>query len=319
MIGNDINFASELLKTGNVVGIPTETVYGLAANALNVEAVLKVFEVKNRPHFDPLIIHVSDVSEMDKYVKYIPDVLRNLAEKCMPGPITLLLEKKEIIPDLVTSGSPFVAIRIPSHTMTRQLLQKCDFPLAAPSANPFGYISPTTAQHVEDQLGDKIPYILDGGPCEVGLESTIVGIENGKVTVFRKGGLPVDTIENILGHPVELKLHSSSQPSAPGMLSLHYAPHKPFYIVHDENEWGKVIKNNEACVLRFDSFLPDFPKENQRVLSVKADMKEAAKNLFACMRELDKLPGENIYAELLPERGLGLAINDRLRRAAAER
>lgn len=319
MIGKDIDYASELLKSGNVVGIPTETVYGLAANALNVEAVLKVFEVKNRPHFDPLIIHVSDVSEMGKYVKDIPDVLHKLAVNCMPGPITLLLEKKQIIPDLVTSGSRFVAIRIPSHTMTRQLLLKCDFPLAAPSANPFGYISPTTAQHVEDQLGDKIPYILDGGPCEVGLESTIAGIENGKVTVYRKGGLPVETIEYISGQKVNVKTHSTSQPTAPGMLSLHYAPHKSFFIVNDNADWEKIKFNKETCILRFFSLLPDFPKENQRVLSVTGDMKEAAKNLFACMRELDKLPGENIYTELLPEEGLGLAINDRLRRAAAER
>lgn len=223
MIGTDVDQAVALLEAEEVVAIPTETVYGLAGNAFSVKAVSGIFEAKNRPSFDPLIVHVADKNSIKEVVQNIPKELDTLSRHFMPGPLTLLLPKNEKISDLVTAGSPLVAIRIPQHPLAKALLQRLSFPLCAPSANPFGYISPTHAEHVEAQLGEKIPYILDGGACEVGVESTIVGMEEGKVTIFRKGGIPVEALEALIG-PVQVKTHSSSNPKAPGMLKSHYAP-----------------------------------------------------------------------------------------------
>jgi L-threonylcarbamoyladenylate synthase len=183
IIGTDIQLAARLLRDGEVVAIPTETVYGLAGNALNANAVLKIYEAKNRPHFNPLIIHVASPDHFKLYVSEIYDSVYRLAEKFCPGPLTFLLPKRDIVPDLVTAGSSKVAIRVPAHSTTLMLLRRLDFPLAAPSANPFGYVSPVTAQHVYDGLNNKIPYILDGGACNVGVESTIAGFENGNVII----------------------------------------------------------------------------------------------------------------------------------------
>ncbi|MBK9256306.1 MAG: threonylcarbamoyl-AMP synthase [Saprospiraceae bacterium] len=314
MIGNDINLAAKLLINGDVIGIPTETVYGLAGNALNEETVLRIFQIKQRPHFDPLIIHVKDVSEISKYSEEFPDELRHLASLFMPGPLTLLLRKKNNIPDLVTSGSDFVAIRIPAHDVTLQLLQKLEFPLAAPSANPFGYISPTTAQHVADQLGDKIPYILDGGACQIGIESTIIGIENGSITIYRKGGLSIKDIQDNVKSRVVVKDISTSNPAAPGMLLSHYAPRVPLYL--DVNHKPKNIDLERCGYIRFKEKLADVSENTQIILSENGDYKEAARKLFAGMRLLDKMDIDYIIAELLPEEDIGIAINDRLRRAA---
>lgn len=317
MIGNDISVAAKLLSEGETVGIPTETVYGLAANALNEESVLRIFEVKNRPHFDPLIVHVRSIEDMEQFVVSIPDKLRLLARSCMPGPLTLLLEKKEIIPDLVTSGSSRVALRIPAHPMTIELLNALDFPLAAPSANPFGYISPTTAKHVDNQLGDKIPYILDGGPCQVGLESTIAGMEEDRVVIYRKGGLEVEKMEQLLGEKVLVKPHSSSKPDAPGMLTLHYAPRKKMILAGEGFDWTIPGLEKDTCFLRFTKYVQGVSENRQKILAPSGDMHEAARHLFRYMRELDDMPCRVIYAEKLPSRGLGIAINDRLTRAAA--
>lgn len=305
-----------LLRQSEVVAIPTETVYGLAGNALDESAVLKIFQVKQRPHFDPLIIHVGAINDIEKYVTHIPVILRKLAEKFMPGPLTLLLEKKSVIPDLVTSGSDLVAVRIPDHPLTLSLLSMLDFPLAAPSANPFGYISPTTATHVADQLGDKIKYILDGGPCAVGIESTIVGMTDMGLTVFRKGGLSFDAIRHVCGVEPFILSVSTSNPSAPGMLTAHYAPKAPLIIGDISNLQNKYDLSKTGAI-RFRSYLKALPEINQIVLSANGNYAEAARNLFAGMRLLDKLNLDVIVAELLPEEDLGIAINDRLRRAAA--
>ncbi len=230
-IGTDVAAAKALLEAGNVVGIPTETVYGLAGNALDPDAVLTIFRVKNRPSFDPLIVHTDAISKLDHFVTHIPEPVRRLAEAFWPGPLTLLFPKRDLIPDLVTAGLPAVAIRIPRHPLTLSLLRSLDFPLAAPSANPFGYISPTTAQHVADQLGNQVPYILDGGSADIGLESTIIGVENNQLTVFRLGGMALEQIEAVAG-PVAVRTHSTSNPAAPGMLSSHYAPRKPLSSWH---------------------------------------------------------------------------------------
>lgn len=316
MIGTNLSQAVKLLKQGQVVAIPTETVYGLAGNALDIKAISEIFHVKQRPSFDPLIIHIANLSDAHKWVKEIPQSLLSLAEQFMPGPLTLLLKRKLIIPDLVTAGSAHVALRIPAHPLTQRLLQQLNFPLAAPSANPFGYISPTQAAHVQQQLGEKIPYILDGGPCPVGLESTIVGLENEQVTVFRKGGLAIEAIEKFLGQKIQVKPFSSSNPEAPGMLKSHYAPHTPFFL----DQLSVVLqqfKKEDVGYLSFKDYSTLLPEAQQIRLSPQGDYKEAAQNLFAAMRLLDNRGLKGIVAELLPEKDLGLAINDRLRRAAA--
>jgi L-threonylcarbamoyladenylate synthase len=229
IIGTDIIQAKQLLEQGKLVAIPTETVYGLAGNALNPDAVLSIFKTKNRPSFDPLIVHTDSIEKIERWVKKIPTPLKTLASQVWPGPLTILLPKKEIIPDLVTAGLESVAIRIPNHPLTLSLLQSLDFPLAAPSANPFCYISPTQAEHVNQQLGGLIPYILDGGACQIGIESTIVAWENNQLHVLRLGGLSVEAIENLSQQKVQLQLNQSSNPQAPGMLKSHYAPLKPLY------------------------------------------------------------------------------------------
>ncbi len=313
-IGADPDQAAAWLLNGNCVAVPTETVYGLAANALNPAAVVRIFEIKNRPAFDPLIVHVPGLEQAERYAEAIPAPLRRLAEHFWPGPLTILVPKRSIVPDLVTSGLPRVALRAPAHPLMQALLQSLPFPLAAPSANPFGYISPTTAQHVFDQLQGKIPYILDGGPCRVGVESTIAGFENGQTTIYRLGGLPLETIETCIG-PVQVQLNQSSNPTAPGMLKSHYAPRKPM-ILFEKTPWPADGRRTGALTFRRRTDLPEHAL--QIVLSKSGDLAEAAQNLFAALRTLDLADIDLIAAEKLPEEGLGRAINDRLRRAAAQ-
>lgn len=310
-IGTDIAFAAELLKRGEVVGIPTETVYGLAGNALSPDAVIKIFEAKNRPFFDPLIVHCKTMDVVGDYVRNIPQWADTLAEAFSPGPITFLLPKNDTIPDIVTSGLDRVGIRIPSHLVLQGLLSQLDFPLAAPSANPFGYISPTTAQHVYEQLQGKIRYILDGGQATIGVESTIVGEEDGKVVIYRLGGVSLEQIESLVGK-VELRV-SSSIPSAPGSLDSHYAPRTPFFLFSDRNT---IPKDKNIGLMLFTKGYDLLTASNQRILAPSGDLNEAAKNLFAFMRELDSSGYDAIYAEVVPEDGLGRAINDRMKRAS---
>lgn len=315
LISKDIELAVKLLNEGEVIGIPTETVYGLAGNALNSDAVAGIFEVKNRPTFDPLIIHTHSIGQFTNYVEIKDERVYTLAEKFMPGPLTLLLPKKTVIPDLVTSGLDTVAIRIPQHPLSLALLSQLDFPLAAPSANPFGYISPTSALHVNQQLGEQIKLILDGGECQVGIESTIVGFDGNDTIVYRKGGLAIEDIEAVVGK-VKVIEHSSSNPLAPGMLKSHYAPRKPLILV--DNSFQIAKDTTRAGYLGFKHYRQDIPKENQLLLSATGDFKEAAKNLFSFMRQLDDSNIDVIYTSLLPEKDLGLAINDRIRRATVK-
>ena len=312
--GRDLDVAKEFLIKGELVAIPTETVYGLAGNALNEKAVLSIFEVKNRPAFDPLIIHTDSIEKVATYVSEIPEKARILAEHFWPGPLTLLLPKRDIVPDLVTSGLDTVAVRIPDHPLTKALLERLSFPLAAPSANPFGYISPTNPIHVDQQLGEQIPYILDGGECQVGIESTIVGFENDTTVVYRVGRLDHNEIEQLVG-PVLLMPHSSSDPKAPGMLKSHYAPRKPLHL----SERADILPGDlQTGYLLFDRYIEGVDRHYQRLLSPSGDLKEAAHHLFAYLRVLDALPVSEIRAELVPARGLGLAINDRLQRASVQ-
>jgi L-threonylcarbamoyladenylate synthase len=311
-IGKDIQYAASLLMQGELVAIPTETVYGLAGNALNTNSVLKIFEVKNRPQFDPLIVHVPNIEKAEEYVEEIPNVASVLAHKFWPGPLTLVLKKKAIIPDLVTSGLNTVGIRCPNHELTRKLLQQLPYPLAAPSANPFGYVSPTTPQHVNNQLGNKIHYILDGGVCEVGLESTIIGFEDNEPVVYRFGGLSLESIQRVIGK-VKTRTHSTSNPNAPGQLLSHYAPGKKVILGKIED----LLQHYPAHCSGILTFQQNFNSPYQFILSPAGNIEEAAKNLFAALRSFENMPVEVILTELVPDTGLGRAINDRLRRAAA--
>lgn len=315
-IGKDVLKAKAILEKGNLVAIPTETVYGLAGNALDLSAVTKIFQVKNRPSFDPLIIHTNSLERASSFLKHIPDMAYQLAEALWPGPLTLLLEKQPTVPDLVTAGLDRVAIRIPNHPMTLQLLMQIDFPLAAPSANPFGYISPTEAAHVDEQLGDRLEYILDGGPCTIGVESTIVGFEDGQPWVYRTGGTSTEQIEALIG-PVSVQSHSTSNPKAPGMLKSHYAPRKPLIL----GDLQALIQQNAGKnfgILSFDKLFDTIAADKQIVLSPTGSTQEAAQKLFGALRTLDKMPIELILAEYVPASGLGKAINDRLKRASVQ-
>jgi L-threonylcarbamoyladenylate synthase len=312
-VGKDIKKAQFLLEQGELVAIPTETVYGLAGNALDTRAVALIFETKGRPQFDPLIVHVPDLDRASAYVTHIPEKARTLAEAFWPGPLTLLLQKKSLVPDLVTAGLDTVGIRCPDHDLTRALLRALPFPLAAPSANPFGYVSPTEPAHVQDQLGSRIPYILDGGVCQVGIESTIVGVEGEHAVVYRMGGLSIEAIEQVIG-PLEVQIHSTSNPKAPGQLKSHYAPGKRVVM----GNIAQLLETHAGARLGVLSFQKDYGVAHQFVLSQAGSLTESAQRLFLALRELDKMPVDLILAEYVPNTGLGRAINDRLRRAAAE-
>lgn len=313
-IGTDLGVAAAWLRRGEPVAIPTETVYGLAANALDPAAAARIFEVKNRPTFDPLIVHVGSLEAVERYALSFPPAAQALAAQFWPGPLTLLLPKRPEIPDLVTAGLPRVALRWPAHPVAQALLQSLAFPLAAPSANPFGYVSPTTAQHVHDQLHGRIPYILDGGPCSVGVESTIVGFEGDETIVYRLGGLPLEALEAVAG-PLRVQLNQSSNPAAPGMLSSHYAPRKPLFLI----EPGAPLPDTHPMPVGLIALKPrtDLPPGVLAIpLSDDGDLSTAAQRLFGALRQFDQTVVTAIYAERCPEVGLGRAINDRLRRAA---
>lgn len=319
LIGTDIEEAALLLSQGLLVAIPTETVYGLAGNAFDPEAVIRIFEAKNRPAFNPLIVHTNSVSKMKPFLSGFPKWAHALAEAFWPGPLTLLLPRNEIIPDLVTAGHGRVAVRIPDHPLTLELLSMLDFPLAAPSANPFGYISPTTAGHVAEQLGDKVAYILDGGPSRIGLESTIIGIgTDGKPEVYRLGGLSQEAIEAVAG-PVSVHQSPVEQdPEASGMLKVHYSPNTrmmlgPLDVLVPE------FAHKKPLLLTFQHRHPAYPADLQLVLAPTGDIREAAHRLFSALRELDGRGASLILAEPVPDKDLGRAINDRLRRAAAKK
>jgi L-threonylcarbamoyladenylate synthase len=315
-IGTDLQKAKELLEAGKLVAIPTETVYGLAGNGFDAHAVTSIFETKKRPAFDPLILHTDSLDKVSSFVEEIPEKARELATRFWPGPLTMLFKKQPKVPDLVTSGLDTVAVRIPNHPLTLALLKSIDFPLAAPSANPFGYVSPTTPEHVARQLGASIPYILDGGACEVGVESTIVSFEEESPTVLRMGGLAVEEIKEVLGE-VEVRKHSSSAPSAPGMLKSHYAPGKSFVLI-DSLKAFTYPENDQFALIVFDQMKEGVSPERQFLLAPDGDEKEAARRLFGMMRMLDEREDiTQIIAVKVPEKGLGRAVNDRLRRAAA--
>jgi len=316
MIGQDIQWAVEVLSQGGLVAIPTETVYGLAARISDDDAILKVFKAKDRPSFDPLIVHLPKQDDVSQYVIDFPAEAKKLAEAFWPGPLTLLLRKSDKVSDLITSGHDTVALRVPQHPLTLSLLNLLGEPVAAPSANPFGYVSPTSAQHVVDQLGERVDYILDGGPSQVGIESTIVSCIGQDPVVLRLGGLKLEDLEDVVGRPIELNVATHSNPKAPGQLDKHYATRTPLVLTDDIEAAFDQHINQRLGLLTFDTTYDALAFTQRKLLSKQSNLDEAAQNLFKFMRELDEMQLDVIIAETLPNKGLGRAMNDRLRRAA---
>lgn len=315
MITTDVDMAREALMKDEIISIPTETVYGLAGNAFSETAVRKIFALKERPLFNPLIVHIGSVDYLSRVARDIPDTAVQLAKAFWPGPLTLVLKKQAAVPDLVTAGKDTVAVRIPNHPLTLKLLDQLNFPLAAPSANPFSSISPTSAAHVEAYFGEKLQVILDGGPCQRGIESTIIGFENGEPIIYRLGSLSLDDIEAVIGQ-VDIMNKDDDAPEAPGMLSRHYAPATRTLLTDDPGKLAMSFGDKKVGFLLFRQKLDAYPKEHQEVLSGSGDLVEAARNLYAAMHRLDKLGLDLIIAEWAPDTGLGKTINDKLERAA---
>lgn len=312
-IGVDISLASSFLKEGKIIGLPTETVYGLAGNAMNEASILEIYRVKNRPKFDPLIAHFDSLEKLSGFVTHLPEKAALLADAFWPGPLTLLLPKVDSVPDLLTSGLPRLAARIPQHPMALELLAGLDFPLAAPSANPFGYVSPTQAIHVNDQLGDQISYVLDGGSSQIGVESTIIGFVGDQPIVHRLGGIGVEALESVVGS-IQIEINQSSNPVAPGMIKSHYSPGKKLII----GNIAQLLSEAGDEQIGIISFTKSYNTSFEKVLSPAGDLDEAARNLFKALRFMGNADIETILTEPFPNHGIGRAINDRLQRAAAK-
>ncbi len=301
--------AASLIRKGGLVAFPTETVYGLGTNALDANAVAKIFEVKQRPRFDPIIVHIANLKDIERLCREVNERARMLIKKFLPGPLTLVLPKSDIVPDIVTAGLETVAIRMPAHPVALKLIKMAKVPIAAPSANLFGCLSPTTAKHVAEQIGENIDLIIDGGKCPIGIESTVLEIVE-KPLILRPGGLPIEEIEKVIG---KIEISSlSKRPRSPGQLERHYSPRTPLKILKKDSVVPPGIK---AGLLAFKPPEDKLSFEKIEVLSVSGDLREAACNFFSCLHRLDKADLDIIYAEPVPETGLGKAIMDRLRKA----
>lgn len=312
----DLARAAELLRGGACVALPTETVYGLAADALNPAALAQVFAIKGRPLLDPLIVHVPDLAALAEVAE--PDPRLAKIAHLWPGPLTVVLRRKACVPDLVTAGKDTVAVRLPFHPLFREVLRLAGRPLAAPSANPFGYVSPTQAGHVRDSLGARCPWIVDGGACAHGVESTILDLSApGRARLLRPGPVPVETLRALLGE-VEVVTRAASQQAAqdaPGMLERHYSPATRVVLFPHGGEPAPV--SGRAAVL-FQKRRPQAPVGAEVFyFSENGSVEEAAHNLFDLLRRLDRQGFDVIHAELAAPAGLGAAFNDRLTRAAA--
>lgn len=314
IITNDIITVANSLSKDEVAAIPTETVYGLAGNIFSEKAIHSIFRIKQRPLFNPLIVHLPDVEAIDLVAKDIPDMARELAKKYWPGPLTLLLPKKELVPDLITAGKTTVAVRVPNHSVTLALLKQLPFPLAAPSANPFGSISPTTSTHVANYFKDDFPYILEGGACSSGIESTIIGFNEDGAIIYRYGSLAAEDIETITG-PLQEWIKDDTTPNAPGMLLRHYAPNTEIVLTDNIAGTVETYAGKKIGLLTFSKSYAGNIFVTEEILSERGSFEEAAKNLYAAMHKLDQQELDIIIAERLPSIGLGRSINDRLERA----
>jgi L-threonylcarbamoyladenylate synthase len=299
MITHSIQDIIDVLKKGDIAGIPTETVYGLGANGLDEKAVQKIFRVKGRPNKNPLILHTHSIKELKKLVTHISPIAKNLANYYWPGPLTILFDKSALVSDLITAGSKKVAIRIPSHPLFLEVLKSVDFPIAAPSANPYQSISPTTAQQVHEYFEDKVPYVLEGGKCECGLESTIVGIENNKVIIYRLGGITMESLKKV--HPyVELAPKENTKVVTSGMDLKHYAPKTKLLIVDSIHFFKKNHPDLNIGVLSFEH-------HNNRLI---------AKEFYYQLYQLDQQKFDIIICKKFKNMGIGKALNDKLQRAS---
>ncbi len=305
---------ARFIAEGKIGGVPTETVYGLAANALNQDAVRKIFQAKSRPFIDPLIVHVCDM-QMAESVAEFSDEARKLANAFWPGPLTLILPRKSCISDIITAGMDTVAVRMPSHEMMNELIKKANLPIAAPSANPFGYVSPTKAEHVIEQLGDKIDFVLDGGDCECGVESTIVMLTSTPKKLLRPGPIKASDIEAILEEKIDRNpKKNEAHPQAPGMLKSHYSPKTKLTLFSDVAEIPTNFSGEIVFLKR-----PENPEKNHYWLSENGDAKQVQKNLFSLIRSLDKISQYGIYCQKPTScDDSWLAVADRLTRASSK-
>ncbi len=316
IITKDILSAKRVLDAGGLVAIPTETVYGLAAKGTDPTALKQIFETKGRPVNNPLILHFATLESIRPFVSEMPEAVKHLANNFWPGPLTLLLPKSKKVPEVITAGHDRVAVRIPNHPLTLELLQKLEYPLAAPSANPSGYISPTRPEHVAQQLGEKIPMILDGGPCKSGIESTILGWDKELPAVYRPGTITTEEIAAVLGTTPQTHQKSTTI-LAPGMSLSHYAPRTPTIatiavLKELERHQGKKI----GVITLKSGFGDQFLVEKEVILSPQGSLQEMAQKLYATMYELDAMDLDLILIEFAPGEGMGKAINDRLKRSS---
>lgn len=315
IISDDIEKAVDILNRGDVVAIPTETVYGLAGNIYNEEAIRKIFKVKGRPLFNPLIVHIHSFEQLNEIAEELPDKARLLANSFWPGSLTLILKKKSSIPDLITAGKDTVAVRIPDHPVTLDLLKRLSFPLAAPSANPFNRISPTKSSHVEDYFGQNIEMVLEGGDCKKGIESTIVGFENNDPVVYRLGSITIEDLENRIGK-IQVRNKKEVAPDAPGMLEKHYAPRTRTILLEDSKIHAEDFSGQRIGLLKFTGESNFEGIEYFECLSITGDLEEAANKLYGALQKLDNMGLDIILVERFPNIGLGRSMNDRLERAA---
>ena len=310
-----VSEAARLLKEGEVVAIPTETVYGLAGNAFEPKALAKIFAAKERPTFDPLIVHIADIDQLADIAKDIPDEAYKLAEAYWPGPMTIILPKKDCIPDLCTSGLPSVAVRFPSHPVAQAIIKESGLPLAAPSANLFKHVSPTTAEHVAAQLADRIAGIVDGGACSVGVESSIISLAGETPTVLRPGAITPEMFSKVIGN-VTVK-ESTSKPGqamqAPGQCDTHYRPQVPLYFGEIPEGYKLPARTVRIAFGKQAGAIPATVN-----LSESGDMTEATSKLYAYMHDLDKPEYDLILVDPIPNTGVGMALNDRLKRASVK-
>lgn len=310
----------EALKAGDLVALPTETVYGLAANALNPHAAQKIFQVKGRPFIDPLIVHTLDVDSALQ-LTYFSELAFKLADKFWPGPLTLVLPKHPVVPNIVTAGLPSVAIRSPKHPIFREILSASKLPLAAPSANPFGYLSPTEAHHVKKTLGSKIKYIVDGGPCSIGLESTILNLlDPDYPEILRPGPISAEDLQFVFGFKPPY-ISTSAQEGAqvsPGLLKSHYSPktYLHTFIANTIPDFSALEGKSAIIFVKRPQNLNENKNLNLFWLSEDGDLNEVSKNLFSLLERLDSQLFNSIFIELCEKKGIGIAINDRLQRAA---
>jgi L-threonylcarbamoyladenylate synthase len=317
MITNDIELVCNSLKNGEIVGLPTETVYGLAASIFNEAAIERIYSKKNRPRSNPLIVHVAALDQAKLLVKEFPLKAELLARHFWPGPITLILPKSDLVNDVVTANSKSVAIRVPNHKMTLNLLGKLNFPLAAPSANPYNRISPTCAEHVESYFPDI--NILDGGECQSGLESTILSFEENEVVLLRHGAIPIESIEALIGSRILTRTSGGIIVNSPGMNKKHYAPLCELILTYEPLFMISVVKNKKVGILWFKKVqIYSAQVQVNKILAPSGSFEEASKNMYALLHDLEKQDLDLIIVERLPDHGLGRTLNDRLIRASSK-